>query len=260
MKPSIVFIHGMFLNDRVWEDWTRYFTSLGYECSAPCWPLHEGDPAELRRNVPEGLGKLSLVEVHEHFRREIARCPDQPVVIGHSLGGLIVQKLVNEGLVRAGVAICPVAPNRMLAFDWSFLRNTASIVDPFAGADPYEMTAEGFHRNFANTLDESESRAAFEAYAVHESRQVLRDIMGDEGKVDVDAPHAPLLMIGADMDEIIPSTLVMRNVHAYTDTRSHHEYAGFTDRSHFICKEPGWEEVAAKCANWLAPHLQSLRS
>jgi len=259
MTPKIIFIHGMFLTAKSWAPWVRYFTDLGYECEAPSWPLHEGEPAELRAQIPAGLGELKLEELHAYYRNLVSAGPP-PILIGHSLGGLLVQKLVGEGLALAGVGICPVAPNKMLSFDWGFMRNTASITNPFAGSDPYEMTPEGFHQNFANTLDEAASNAAYEAYAVHESRQVLRDIMGDEGKIDFEAPHVPLLHIGAEKDEIIPAALVLRNAEAYKDERSHSEYVEFTGRGHFICGEPRWEEVAERVANWLNSHLVAARS
>lgn len=260
MKPKIIFIHGMFLNPKSWEPWVAYFTDLGYSCEAPPWPLHEGEPADLRARVPEGLGKLSLAELHEHYADLVRAEPQPPVVIGHSLGGLLVQKLAADGLIAAGIGICPVAPNRMLALDWGFVRNSVSITNPFAGDEPFEMTPEGFHQNFANTLSEAESNAAYQSYATHESRQVLRDIMAEEGQIDLDLPHVPLLFIGAEKDEIIPTSLVRRNAHAYTDNRSHHEYTDFSSRGHLICNEPLWEEVAERIANWLEGHLTAVRS
>jgi pimeloyl-ACP methyl ester carboxylesterase len=260
MRPKIIFIHGMFQNPKSWDQWSCYFSNLGFATEAPPWPLHDGEPAELRANIPFGLGTLTLERVYNQYRQIVRGSLEKPIVIGHSLGGLIAQKLLGEDLVRAAVGIASVAPNKMLAIDWGFMRNSASITNPFAGDDPYEMTPEAFHRNFANTLTEEESNAAWEAYAVHESRQVLRDILGDDGEIDMALPHNPLLLIGAEKDEIIPASLVRRNAHAYQDERSHHEYKEFTGRSHFICGEPGWEEVAASVANWLQGHLSALRS
>ncbi|RYD17696.1 MAG: alpha/beta hydrolase [Verrucomicrobiaceae bacterium] len=72
----------------------------------------------------------------------LAREATPPVVIGHSMGGLVMQKLAAGGIISAGVWICPVAPNRMLSVDWGFLRNSVSITKPFAGDEPYEMTPE----------------------------------------------------------------------------------------------------------------------
>lgn len=260
MKPKIIFIHGMFLNPKSWESWIAYFSALGYPCEAPPWPLHEGEPAQLRAHLPADLGRLPLAELHDHYAGLLRAEPEPPVVIGHSLGGLLVQRLAADGLIAAGIGICPVAPNSMLALDWGFLRNNASIINPFAGDEPFEMTPEGFHQNFANTLSEAESNAAYQSYATHESRQVLRDIMGREGQIDLDRPHVPLLFIGAEKDEIIPPGLVRRNAHAYTDKRSHHEYTSFSGRGHLICNEPLWEEVAERIANWLEGHLSAVRS
>ncbi|MCW1885048.1 alpha/beta hydrolase [Luteolibacter flavescens] len=260
MKPKVIFIHGMFQNPKSWDAWVTYFDFLGYEVHAPAWPLHEGAPADLRANIPRGLGSLNLERVYHHYRDIVRASVEQPVVIGHSLGGLVAQLLLAEGLVRAAVGIASVAPNKMLALDWGFLRNSASITNPFAGDEPYEMTPELFHKNFANTLSREESDLAWDAYAVHESRQVLRDILGEQGEIDMERPHNPLLLIGAEKDEIIPASLVRRNAHAYQDARSHHEYREFTGRGHFICGEPGWEEVATSVSNWLEGHLSAVRS
>jgi hypothetical protein len=45
MTPKIIFIHGMFLNPKSWQKWIGYFENLGYECEAPAWPMHEGEPS-----------------------------------------------------------------------------------------------------------------------------------------------------------------------------------------------------------------------
>ncbi len=260
MTPKIIFIHGMFLNPKSWEPWISFFEKKGYRCEAPAWPLHEGEPAQLRENIPSGLGDLNLAALHRHYSAILAGEAEQPVVIGHSMGGLIMQKLAADGLIRAGVGICSVAPNRMLSADWGFLRNSASITNPFAGDEPYEMTPALFHQNFGNTMTEDESNVAWQALAVHESRQVLRNIMGEDGEIDTSLPHVPLLFVGAEQDEIIPNSLVRRNAHAYGDERSHSEYVEFSSRGHFICGQNGWEEVATQVANWLESHLAAERS
>jgi esterase/lipase len=260
MKQKIIFIHGMFLTPKSWNAWVSFFEGLGYACDAPAWPFHDGEPASLRTQVPAGLGALDLATVTTTYRQWIEALPEKPVIIGHSLGGLIAQKLMAEGLAKAVVGICSVAPNRMLALDWGFLRNSASITNPFAGDEPYEMTPEGFRKNFANTMTKEASDAAFEAFAVHESRQVLRDIFDSEGEIDLSKPHAPLLLIGAEKDEIIPASLVRRNAHAYEDKRSHHESIEYSSRGHLICAQDGWEEVAMRISNWLDGHLTAERS
>ena len=113
------------------------------------------------------------------------------------------------------------------------------------------MDEKAFHSSFANTLDEASSNQAFNEFATHDSRNVLRDCMGDDGKLDVEVPHAPLLLIAGEKDEIIPNSLTLKNFEAYTDETSVISFKEFAGRSHYICGEPGWEEVAEYVFNWL---------
>src|SRR2546430_2667208 len=115
---TILFIHGMFLNPKSWEHWTAYFEQWDYHCISPAWPFHEGEPSALRRHIPAGLGALSLTTVVDEFARIAASQPEPPIVIGHSMGGLVAQILETRGLAEAAVCISSVAPNAMLTLDW----------------------------------------------------------------------------------------------------------------------------------------------
>lgn len=254
MKKTIVFIHGMFQNPKSWSDWIAYFSHKGYTCLAPAWPMHEGSPADLRDHPPEGLGDLELNTIVDAIREFIAKLPEKPILIGHSVGGLIVQLLVQEGLAEMGVPIDSVAPNAMLAFDWGFMKNSALIANPFKGNEPFYMDFESFQASFCNTMSPEETQEAYNRTATHDSRNVLRDSMGEAGKIDTDLPHAPLLFIGREEDEIIPFELDRRNAEAYTDENSISEFKSFPNRGHWICGQPGWEEVAGYVQEWLKAH------
>jgi len=247
---QVVFVHGMFQNPKSWERWSRLLSLRGYDCCAPAWPLHEGEPAALRQNPPSGLGELALDQIYASIAGVVSDF-DRPIVVGHSVGGLIAQKLLAADLVSGAVAIASVAPNAMLDFDWGFIKNSAIIANPLKGDEAVFMDAETFHRAFANTLTEEHAAAAFVETATHDSRNVLRDCMGISGKIDLSRPHAPLLFIAAEKDQIVPAHLSEKNFRAYEDAGSVTAFQEFPDRSHYICNEPGWEEVATFVANWL---------
>jgi pimeloyl-ACP methyl ester carboxylesterase len=251
MDKTIVFIHGMFQNERSWDKWVTYFEAKGYKCLAPAWPLHEGDPAWLRTNMPADLGMLSLQTVTDAMENVVSDLAEPPILIGHSVGGLIVQLLVAKGLAAAGVAIDSVAPNAMLAFDWGFMKNAALITNPLKGDEPFLQDLETFHAGFCNKMSMEETKVAFDATTTHDSRNVLRDCMGEAGRVDLEMPHVPLLFIGGEDDEIIPAKLNEKNAKSYTDGNSLKEFKEFSGRGHFICGQPGWEEVADYIAEWL---------
>lgn len=251
MKDTIIFIHGMFQNAKSWDKWVEYFTAKDYNCIAESWPLHEGEPAGLRTNPPAGLGNLRLATITDKFRQLAADQTEKPILIGHSVGGLIVQVLVNEGLAKLGVPVSSVAPNAMISFDWGFIKNSAMITNPFKGDDPFLMDLEGFHESFCNTMTLEATQEPFERTATHDSRNVLRDCLSEDGRVDLDLPHVPLLFIAGEEDQIIPYELIEKNSKAYTDEISRTDYRKFEQRGHFICGEPGYEEVISAVSDWI---------
>ena len=87
------------------------------------------------------------------MERIVTAQPEKPILIGHSVGGLIVQLLVRKGLAEIGVPISSVAPNAMLAFDWGFMKNSALIANPFKGNEPFYTDLESFHDAFCNTMN-----------------------------------------------------------------------------------------------------------
>lgn len=259
MKKPIVFIHGMFQNPKSREKWVAYFTEHGYNCVAPAWPDHEGNPKQLRENPPSTLGDLLLDDVISAMEDAVVAAggtnvevKDKPIIIGHSVGGLLTQIFVERNLASLGVPISSVAPNMMMTLDWPFFKNVAMIANPLKGNNPVLQTPESFHENFCNTLDEAAAQRAFQETATHDSRNVLRGCLGSSGPIDVDLPHVPLLFISEKEDQIVPKELVEKNSKAYSDsttgTASYKEFAG---RSHYICGEPGWENVAEYILNWI---------
>lgn len=251
MTRTIIFIHGMFQNPVSWEPWINFFSERGYNCLAPAWPFHHGVPADLRQSPPEGLGDLGLPDVLAAMEQCLLPLGEKPIVIGHSVGGLVTQLLAAKGLIAYGVPISSVAPNAMLSFDWNFFKNAVTITNPLKGDSPMLQTAESFHENFCNTLSTEEAERAFQQTATHDSRNVLRDCMLGPGHINLDMPHVPLLFIAGDKDHIVPHELVEKNSKAYTDEQSRAMFRLFNNRSHFICGEPGWQEVATFIYQWL---------
>jgi pimeloyl-ACP methyl ester carboxylesterase len=257
MQKNILFLHGMFQNSKSWERWVAFFEQRGFSCSAPDWPYHEGNPWDLRAKIPAGLGQLTLARVVEACAAKCGK-GNPPIVIGHSVGGLVAQILAARGLASAAVCISSVAPNALVAVDWHLVKNVTAITNPLKGHDPFLMSPEGFHENFCNTMTPEESDQAYQVTATHDSRQVLRDCLGRTGHIDLSAPHVPLLFISGDSDHIIPAALNRRNCEHYKDKGSVAEHVVFANRGHFICGAPGWMQVAAFSHDWLMAQRSEL--
>ena len=106
----VVFIHGLWLHADSWSPWVDLFREHGYSPVAPGWPGDAGTVEETR-SAPDRVAGYGIDAVVEEYARAIdvlARAWRQkPIVIGHSFGGLIVQRLLGENKAVAGVAIDP---------------------------------------------------------------------------------------------------------------------------------------------------------
>jgi len=250
---AIVFIHGMFMNSLCWEAWTKYFAAKGYTALAPDWPAHEGRPELLRKRHPDPeLGRLTLTKVVDHFSGIIDRLEEKPIIIGHSMGALVTQILVNRGLGAAGVAIDSAPPAGVFTTAFSFLKANFPMITPFVSKTrPHLMSFEQFQYAFVNTLSPKSQRDAYEKYVVPESRQVPRESLTGAGKVDFKKEHPPLLLTAGSADNIIPASLNKSNYEKYGAATSVTDFKEFPGRTHFLIGQEGWEEIADFVASWL---------
>jgi pimeloyl-ACP methyl ester carboxylesterase len=249
---NIVFIHGMFMNKECSNNWKNYFESKGYNCIAPSWIGHEGTPVELRAKHPaKELENLSLADIVNQFEKLIKELDSAPAIIGHSMGGLATQILINRGLGACGVAIDPAPPAGVFTTEWSFLKANFPVINPFKGNKPDLISFTRFQYAFVNDLPESFQRTAYETYVVPESRNVLRSSTGIAGKVDFRKEHNPLLIIAGGNDHIIPPSLNKSNFKKYRNKNSRTDFREFPGRTHFIIGQENWQEVAEFVNDWI---------
>lgn len=250
-SKTIVFLHGLFMNPLSWEPWIRHFEAKGYTCHAPAYPFHAGDPAALRANPPAGLRKLRFDEVLDSLTAFIQTLPEKPILIGHSMGGLAVQVLLERGLGVAGVSIDPAPPKGIFTFKWSFLKANLATINPFKGNSIFLPSVKWFHYAFCNTMTMAETQAEYDRFVVPEARNIPRSSTGKAGKVDFKAQRPPLLIIAGEMDNIVPASLNEKNFKAFHKSPSQTDFKVFAGRGHYICGQKGWEEVADYAADWV---------
>lgn len=104
---------------------------------------------------------------------------------------------------------------------------------------------------FCNTMTLEETEAVYKKFVVQDSRNVIRTSIKKDGKIDFNKPHAPLLFIAGEKDHLIPSSLNYKNYKSYKDKNSRTDFKEFPGRTHFICGQPNWEEVAEYISKWI---------
>ncbi len=255
-SKTIVFIHGLFMNNKTWNGWKTFFERNGYTCYAPANPKHNGQPADLRANPPAGLADIRFEDWLANLETLIDSLPEKPILIGHSFGGLTAQKLVESGRAAAAILISSVPPKGNITLKPSFFRANNKVVGPLKGNSIFnpkeEKYKKWFHFAIANTFTRTESDLLFEEFAVPESRRTPRAALKKIAKIDTKKPHVPLLFLGGLEDVIVPNVLIRKTIKKYSDENSIVEYKFYEDKDHFICGAPGWEEIARYCLVWLS--------
>jgi pimeloyl-ACP methyl ester carboxylesterase len=107
--PPVVLVHGLWLTPRRWEGWKERCETRGHRVLAPAWPRVPREVEDVRRD-PSALNGLGLSEIVDHYERIVRGRARQPVIIGHSFGGLVTELLLDRGLGNRRVASGPPPP------------------------------------------------------------------------------------------------------------------------------------------------------
>jgi pimeloyl-ACP methyl ester carboxylesterase len=252
-SKTVLFVHGLFMSYNSWNSWTKYFEARGYRAISVSWPGRDKPVQQLRAEHPNpDLGHCTLSQVIEHHVKVIESLDEAPIIIGHSLGGLITQLLLNRGLGAAGVAIDSAPPQGVLTTKWSFLKSNFTLFNPFqASSKPYLMPFSNFQYSFVNGLPLEEQRQAYAEQLVPESIRIARGALTSASRVDFKKQHAPLLMIAGENDHIIPASLNKTNFNRYkASSPSITDFKEFKGRNHYLVGAKGWEKIAEYILNW----------
>ena len=94
-RTPVVFVHGLWLHADSWSPWVEHFGAAGYDASAPGWPGDSPTVAEARAN-PDHVAGYGLAQIVARFADVVRSHDRKPIAIGHSFGGLIVQRFAGR--------------------------------------------------------------------------------------------------------------------------------------------------------------------
>lgn len=253
-SKTVVFITGAFVHHTSWKAWETYFQSKGYNTITPSWPNKEATPDELRNSANPGLAGLSLKDVVDHYARIIKALPEKPILIGHSLGGLMTQLLLQKGLGAAGIAIHPAPPQGVLTLKWSFLKSVWGPLGYFTNPRKnFMMSLADWKFAFTNGMKPEEQEASYKLFTIPESKKVSRSTLTGQSHIDFKKPHAPLLITSGSDDNILPASLNYTNYKRYKGD-SVTDYKEFPGRNHFVLGQATWKEDADYILDWISKH------
>ena len=255
-RKKIFLVSGAFVNANSWANWKVYFESKGYEIIIPVWPSKEGSVEELRKKHPDSiLGNLRLSELFKFYIELIKQEEEKPIAIGHSVGGLIVQLLLQENLLLMGIAIHSVPPKGVTSFHYSFYK---ALWKPFgifkSKKMPHLMSLKEWQYAFTNDMSFNEQKDSYDNYLIPESRRIIRGLFSNSAKVDYSKKQRPLLFVAGSNDNMMPASLNFSNYKKYKYSPSLTDYKEFEGINHFVISGKHWNETATYILNWIKQH------
>lgn len=257
MPTTVVFIHGLWLHADSWQPWVELFRSAGYDAIAPGWPGESPTVAESNAH-PERLANVGIDDVVEHYAKIIRTLPAKPIVIGHSFGGLVAQKLLGMGLASAAVALDPAQIRGVLPLPLAQLQSALPVLgNPFNYKRAVPQTAKQFHSGFANAVSEQESNELHAKYHIPAPGRPLFEAAfanfnpGTAAKVNIKAQRGPLLITGGGKDRTVPESVSRAAFRLYRKAPTVTDYKVFPDRGHSLVVDSGWKDVANASLSWL---------
>lgn len=250
-RPAVVFVHGLWLLPSSWDAWRDLFEKNGYVTLAPGWPDDPRTRQEAYANPSVFAGK-SVQQVTDHYLAVISGLQSRPAVIGHSFGGLIVQKIANDGASAATVAIDNAPIKGVLPLPFSALKSSFPVLrNPANRNKAVTLTFEQFTYGWGNNLDEAETRKLYDAYHVPASGKPLFQAglanfsFSRETAVDVKNPdRGPLLIISGTRDTTAPRAFTHGSYKKQLKNPEVTEYVEIPDRGHSLILDHGWPDVA----------------
>jgi pimeloyl-ACP methyl ester carboxylesterase len=257
-KSPVVFVHGLWLHATSWAPWLDRFAAAGYSASAPGWPGDAATVAQARAN-PDQVAGVGVDDVVSHYAALCKDLPARPIVIGHSFGGLIAQRLLTQGAAVAAVAIDPAPIKGVLALPLSALR-VASIVlrNPLNRGRAVALTREQFRYGFGNALSADESDELYEKWSIPSPGKPLFEAafaaFAPKSPVASDTrtnERGPLLITAGGKDHTVPASVSHTTKKLYRHSSAVTDVVDFADRGHSLSIDSGWGEVADAALTWL---------
>jgi pimeloyl-ACP methyl ester carboxylesterase len=240
-------VHGGFCGGWSFDLFSGPFRAAGHAVAAPDLPGHEaGAPREAVLGV-------SMADYAAAVVKHAAALPAPPILVGHSMGGLVSLMAATRTRVAGVILLAPSAP---WGVGGSSMEEAISAVSLYAlgpyWAQAIEPDYPSFRRYGVDRLPRDERRALFARMRPESGRALFETLNWwlDPFMTTLVRPEeigAPVLAIAGGRDVIHSAATVRESAR-----RLGAELRVMPDMSHWLVGEPGWRDVAGLCLDWLA--------
>lgn len=257
MSKTIIMIHGMWGSGEIWDGYKAYFEAQGYKVIAPTLRWHGEKHIKV---APQELGTVSLLDYAADLERDIRALDEKPIIMGHSMGGLLAQILASRGLGEKLVLLTSASPAGILALQPSSIRTFVSVLTSWGfWKKPMRLTFKEAQYGILGLLTPEQQVEEYAKYSF-ESGQAAAEIAFwslDKNKathVDAKAVTCPVLIVAGGQDKIAPVPVAKQIAKKYKKTNNDVTYKEFKQFAHAIHQQKGWQEITGFVADWIKTH------
>lgn len=240
-KP-LLFVHGAFAGGWMWtETFMPWLANAGYACYAVSLRGHGGSAGH------EHIDWHSINDYVDDVRKVIDWLDDTPIVIGHSMGGFVVQKLLEHTAVPGVALICSVPPQGLIAAQFHLMLQKPQLFLEINRIMEGKYTDITTLREalFSNDADESMLRGWLEKMQPESQRAIWDMSMFNLPNLFA-MRRPPMLILGAEDDVLVPAFLAQATAHTYGQ-KAHI----FRNMGHAVTHENDWQSVVEALKDWL---------
>jgi non-heme chloroperoxidase len=248
-KAPVVMIHGAFAGPWAWEGFAKKFRAGGYKVHTPALRHHAGE-----KPAP-ALGQTSLTDYAADLDVFLEELGTPPILVGHSMGGLLAQMLATRRETAALILLAPSAPWGVAPSTLFEIASAQAMLLNVGFWDTALKPDEYIAGRHALDRVPPPARDQVMAQFVPESGRAIFEIMHwgldmrRSGEVDSRKLDCPLLIMVGGEDRINPPSTVERVAALYHQLATYEKVPGM---SHWLVGEPGWEKIADRALGWLA--------
>jgi len=238
-RPPVLFVHGYFASATVFAAWLPFFANRG----VPAYAVNLRGRAGSRPGTD--LGRTSIDDFVEDASA-VVRHLGSPAVVGHSMGGLIAQRLAERGDVRAAVLVSPAPPRGITVLSPRLAIKQLKYLPAILSSRLVVPNREDLREIVLNCLP-ADMQDAVLAEMVPDSGRAAREMSITGVAVDRARVRCPVLVVAADEDRFIPKGIGERVAQRYGA-----RIEMLTGHAHMNIIEPGWEDLADVVERWIA--------
>jgi pimeloyl-ACP methyl ester carboxylesterase len=241
-RSPILFVHGYLATASTFDRFLPWFAARGHPAHAVNLRGREGS------RPGTAIGRVRVVDYvtdASAVARTVAGESGPPIVVGHSLGGLVAQKLAERGEASAVVLLSAAPPRGIPLLTPRLVATMTRYLPALLGSRPLVPRRADFEPLVMNRVPPAERDALFPRF-VPDSGRVGRELATLGVAVDRRAVRCPVLVVTGDDDRFVPARIAHKLAARYDAPL--HVAPG---HAHLIPQEPGWERVAETIAAWI---------